>query len=746
VTKRFEDGPVSLLARRYPGGTIIVLASLCWGQVMAEAAPAKVHPRVWADTEAGRAAPVLVLLAEQVDTAAIARQHPDRQARGWALMAALQERAGKTQAPLRALLRAHEATIPTPFWIVNAVAVQARRGLVEALAQRADVRAVESDAAVRVPLERPVAAPLAASGQTALAPTAPGGVEWGVDRIGAPALWSLGHTGQGIVYANADTGVQWDHPALQPQYRGWDGARADHNYHWWDAIHADISGNGTNEAGFSSRVPVDDYGHGTHVMGTGVGGDAANAVGVAPGARWIACRNMDEGVGRPSTYIECLQFFLAPTDLDGNNPRPDLRPDVVGNSYVCPPEELCSSTSLHLALATLRAGGVFMSAAAGNEGPGCGTVGDPPALDAAAFSVGATDINDDLAGFSSRGPVTVDGSQRPKPEVVAPGVSVRSSLPPGTWGWSSGTSMASPHVAGAVALLWSAFPHVRRNVEYTAALLEQTAARLTTSQTCGDDLPGQVPNNVFGWGRIDVLAAFHAVNRLPLAGAQSVGVQGDTPHLLQLTGLDPEAAPLIFQIRTPPAHGLLLDFHSTNGTVTYLPAHGFAGNDSFTFAVFDGQFLSSNAIVLLAVSAPADADGDGIPSAWELAHGLDPEDPADAARDEDGDGLTNREEYFANTDPRSAGSVLRIISAARRETGEHVFEWSAVGGTRYRVQYSDAHASGWFPFLDVLRPVAEEMSPVAAGMPTVMNFVDDFTRTPSPAWGIPRLYRVRVAD
>src|SRR5205823_14876176 len=129
-------------------------------------------------------------------------------------------------------------------------------------------------------------------------------------------------------------------------YRGWNGATADHNYNWWVAIHADIDGNG-NPCGFNLSAPCDDQGHGTHTMGTGVGDDGAgNQVGMAPGAHWIACRNMDAGVGRPSTYIECMQFFMAPTDLSGNNPDPSKRPDAVGNSYGCPTSELCTATSL----------------------------------------------------------------------------------------------------------------------------------------------------------------------------------------------------------------------------------------------------------------------------------------------------------------------------------------------------------------------------------------------------------------
>ena len=143
-------------------------------------------------------------------------------------------------------------------------------------------------------------------------------------------------------------------------------------------------------------------------MGIGVGDDGAgNQVGMAPGAKWIACRNMYGGVGRPSTYIECLQFFIAPTDLKGENPDPARAPQVISNSYGCPPSEGCAVHALQDAVEAVRSAGIFMAASAGNNGPACSSVQDPPGLEASVFSVGAVDANNLIAGFSSRGPVTV---------------------------------------------------------------------------------------------------------------------------------------------------------------------------------------------------------------------------------------------------------------------------------------------------------------------------------------------------
>jgi serine protease AprX len=460
---------------------------------------ATIDPRVLEDTANGQNGHFLVLLKQQADSRKLMSAASDRTSQGTLVVDALRGVAAASQAPVAAQLDALGASYRS-YWIANFLAVEGNRAVVEAMAARPDVQAIESDRAFTVTLE---------PSETA-SPAAVTAVGWNLTWINAPAVWALNDTGQNIVYANADTGVQWTHSALQPHYRGWNGTSADHNYNWWDAIHADIDGNG-NSCGFNLSAPCDDHGHGTHTMGTGVGDDGAgNQIGVAPGAKWIACRNMDAGVGRPSTYIECMQFFLAPTDLSGNNPDPSKRPDVVGNSYGCPSSELCTATSLLTAMDNLRAAGIFMAVSAGNSGSSCSTITDPPAFYDSAITVGATGYNTNaIASYSSRGPVTADGSGRVKPDLVAPGSSVRSSYPTNTYATLSGTSMASPHVAGAVALLWSAFPALRGNVDHTEYILEQTALHLTTTQGCGGDGTSQVPNNVYGYGRIDVLAAYN---------------------------------------------------------------------------------------------------------------------------------------------------------------------------------------------------------------------------------------------
>ena len=415
----------------------------------AAAAHEKVDPYLAADFAAEESVPFLVVLQAEADLAPSARQ-PGGPARAASVVSALQATAAASQAPLIALLAAEGASYRR-YWIANVIRVRGSAELANTLAQRVDVAAIYADPWIRADLPHPAAADA----------HVPGLVEWGVNRINAPLAWAAGITGAGIVIGGQDTGYDWDHPALINQYRGWDGASADHNYAWHDAIHENNPASGAgNPCGFDSVEPCDDYGHGTHTMGTMVGNDldpadaawpagAANAVGVAPGAEWIGCRNMEEGWGMPSTYIECFQWFAAPTDLNDANPDPGRAPQVISNSWSCPANEGCDTNATELmetVVENLTAAGILVVVSAGNEGPACGTVARPPAMFDGVLAVGATSSSDAIASFSSRGPSTWTGQV--KPDVAAPGVSVRSTTPGGGYGLSSGTSMAAPHVAG----------------------------------------------------------------------------------------------------------------------------------------------------------------------------------------------------------------------------------------------------------------------------------------------------------
>ncbi|HKQ62632.1 MAG TPA: S8 family serine peptidase [Candidatus Polarisedimenticolaceae bacterium] len=450
----------------------------------------KVDPQLMRDVQQGPAE-FLVVMVIQADLSPAAAIR-NKLARGTWVYQTLRDTAALAQAPVLGWLRRNNVEHRS-LWITDMIWVRGTAQVIEALGRRSDVRRIESNPRVRLP---DPASELADGGAAGV--RAP---EWNLQQVNAPLAWGLGYTGRGVVVGGQDTGYEWTHPALRRQYRGWNGASADHNFNWHDAIH---SGGGT--CGANTLAPCDDSNHGTHTMGTMVGDDGgANQIGVAPGARWIGCRNMDQGNGTPGTYAECFQWFVAPTNLAGLNPDPAKAPDVINDSWTCPPSEGCSTITLQSVVENTRAAGIVVVASAGNSGSACSSVHDPPATYAASLSVGATDAAEQIASFSSRGPVVTDGSNRLKPDVVAPGVSVRSSIRFGGYQPFSGTSMAGPHVAGLIALLLEARPDLAGRVETIEGLVRRTAQPRTSSQSCGGVPGSSVPNNTCGFGRIDAV-------------------------------------------------------------------------------------------------------------------------------------------------------------------------------------------------------------------------------------------------
>lgn len=338
--------------------------------------------------------------------------------------------------------------------------------------------------------------------------------EYGITLIGADKVWDLGYEGSGVVVAGQDTGYEWDLPQIIERYRGFADfdQMADHSYNWHDAIHVPVpaTADSLNPCGYMLTEPCDDHNHGTHTMGTMVGTDASTLnFGVAPGAQWIGCRNMDRGNGVPSTYLECFEWFLAPTDLSGMEPRTDLAPHVINNSWACTTGEGCNPDNFSLlqeVVDNLRLAGIVVVASAGNSGPTCHSITTPPAIYQGAFTVGAINARDTIANFSSRGTVTVDSSFIVKPDIVAPGVAVKSMVRDGTYRYWNGTSMAGPHVAGAVALLISAVPDLAGDVDEVERLLRETAVPLEGGLACDTDSLS-TPNATYGHGRLDVYAA-----------------------------------------------------------------------------------------------------------------------------------------------------------------------------------------------------------------------------------------------
>ena len=480
---------------------------------------AQVHPDVWEALETEGETEILILLRQQADLSQ-ANTLPTKEEKGRYVYEALWKVAQESQQELRSALAAQEIEHQS-FYIVNAIKARADGALVRSLGTRQDVAQILPNPRVQgVPPDLPEP-----TTEASLHTRAVDGIEQNLIRVNADDVWALGYTGQGTVVAGQDTGYEWDHPALKNQYRGWDGATASHDYNWHDAIH---TYDPTNDCGFDTPEPCDDHGHGTHTMGTMVGDDGdTNQIGMAPGARWIGCRNMEQGVGTPATYIECFEFFLAPYPL-GETPAegdPAYAPDVVNNSWSCPPDEGCDPGAIALLEASveaMRQAGIMVVVSAGNYGPSCDTVIYPPAIYSQSTSVGNFDHRtDEISQSSSRGPVSYDGATYTKPELSAPGVSIYSSTRDGGYRQMSGTSMAAPHVAGAVALFLSAAPHYSGHVDDIENLLLGSAEPMTTTEGCGGDSPDDVPNNTWGWGILDALepvttAALNHRHYLPL--------------------------------------------------------------------------------------------------------------------------------------------------------------------------------------------------------------------------------------
>ncbi|MEZ4646884.1 MAG: S8 family serine peptidase [Chloroflexota bacterium] len=502
----------------------IAAAALFFGlwtsQQAAEAATweAKVDPWVLETAAANDETEFLVYLNEQADLSG-ADSLTTKEEKGAYVYEQLTAVAQRTQPALIAQLEDLGVSYRR-YWITNMIWVRGNSSAMETLARREDVAHLYANPTVSMPT-LPVADDAALFG--------PEAIEWNITKVNADDVWAMGYTGQNVVVAGQDTGYLWSHTGLQTQYRGWNGVTADHDYNWHDSIHS-----GGGSCGADSTFPCDDQGHGTHTMGTIVGNDmdpnnpgwpasATNAVGMAPGAEWISCRNMNVGDGTPATYSECYEWFIAPYPIGGDpmtDGDPTKAPHVINNSWGCPVSEGCTDPNVLLSVVqAVRSAGIVTVHSAGNEGSSCSSVQTPAAIYDESFSVAAVNSSDSIASFSSRGPVTVDGSNRMKPDISAPGVNIRSTTRDGSYqgGWS-GTSMAGPHVAGLVALIISANPSLAGNVDAIEQIIAETAVPLTTSQGCGGDTSTDVPNNVFGWGRIDALAAVElALQEQPVA-------------------------------------------------------------------------------------------------------------------------------------------------------------------------------------------------------------------------------------
>ena len=447
-------------------------------------ASARIEPGLLDKLESGQLDHFIVEFAAKADlrSASKTKNHAER---GRKVYKELTQTASKSQASSASVVRGTKGARAKTRWITNVMIVTGDAALAKKLAGQSGVTLIRSEKTY--PLVKPVSA------QAAILAAA-GDPEWGVDKIGADEVWADGVLGSGIVVANVDTGVDFTHEALVSQYRGNLGNDGfDHNYNWWDPT------------GICGDTPCDNAGHGTHTMGTMVGGDGPGPftpdVGVAPGARWIAAKGCEDFFCTEGSLLSSGEFVLAPTDLLGQNPDPSKRPDIVNNSWGGGPGD----TFYLETVIAWRAAGIIPVFASGNPGPDCGAGGSPGDF-LESFSAGATDIDDQIAEFSGRGPSTFG---KINPDVSAPGVNVVSSVPGGGYESFSGTSMAAPHTAGTLALVLSAEPALIGNVQGATDAVRSTAVDLL-DDSCGGDDDGD-PNNVYGDGRIDAQAAVQLV-------------------------------------------------------------------------------------------------------------------------------------------------------------------------------------------------------------------------------------------
>jgi len=417
--------------------------------------------------------PVIVHLKEQASLRSLPAR--GKSARRLAVLRALRKKAQATQPKLVAQLKRKQAERIHPLWIANAVAALVPA---EHLAQVAALPGVE-----RVVLDAVLHAPAPLSGTT-------GAPQWNLSAIGAPELWDRGITGQGVVVASLDTGVDYDHPDLQLRWRG--GLNS-----WYDPH------------GEHPLIPHDASGHGTQTMGVMVAGDAGGtAVGVAPGASWIAAKIFnDAGQASYSAVHQGFQWLLDP---DGD-PESDDAPDVVNHSWGLEDPAHGCNVEFEADVEALTAAGILQAFAAGNDGPDPGT-GASPANYRASLAVGAVDRSESLAGFSSRGPSACGGDF---PALAAPGVDILTTDLyfglPGAYLAVSGSSVASPHLAGAMALLREAFPDL--SVDEARHFLKQSAR----------DLGMAGADEQYGSGMLDVFGAYSAILASPRG---SVAING----------------------------------------------------------------------------------------------------------------------------------------------------------------------------------------------------------------------------
>ncbi len=487
-TNWFRITLIAILAITSLGAGMGVVAQAPAGE--GAPAPAIMEPELQAALQSEGQANLFVMFRDQADLSAADQMSWD--ARGEYVWRALSEVASRSQAKVRASLDAQRISYES-FPINNSIYL---RNATQALAD--NLLGFPEVSYLRLERFQPLPEPIMTDGTQ---PVPEATTAWGLTDTKATSVWALGYKGAGIKVSNIDTGVQYNHPALDQSF-ACPGAPTN-SACWYDP------GNYCSGAG-----ACDTNGHGTHTMGTMAGDDDSSLsyiVGMAPDATWIACRGCGTSSCSDSDLTACANWILQPGGNTAN------RPNVVNNSW----GGGGGDTWYQSYVTAWRAAGIFPAFSAGNSGSSCSTLGSPgdyqESLASAAHDSGRT-----IASFSSRGPSAFGHAPYTKPNISAPGVSVCSSIPTNSWSCSySGTSMASPHTAGAVALIWQACPSLKGNIDATFQLLQNNA---DTPPAGNCSAPGDGGNYTYGYGYLNVLAAVNAC-----AGGNPTATPGPSP-------------------------------------------------------------------------------------------------------------------------------------------------------------------------------------------------------------------------
>jgi serine protease AprX len=542
-------------------------------------------------TPPGQQLPVIIQLADRVD---LRQFHPPkRDKRDNRLMLALKDKASRTHGPLASAIASQGGARQRQLWIINGIATNLQPAAVNLLARFPGIGRISLDATVSVPIT---------------ASSSAGPANWNLSAVHAPDLWTLGHTGVGLVIANMDTGVDPNHPDLVGKWRGGTNSWFDpHNQH---------------------ATPYDASGHGTGTMGLMVGGSASGAaIGIAPDARWIAAKLFDDaGQATLSDIHLAFQWLLDP---DGNPATVDM-PDVVNASWGLIGGALGScNLEFNNDIHALKAAGIGVVFAAGNDGSAPST-SQSPANNPEGFSVGAVDNQSIIASNSSRGPSGCDNSIFPK--IVAPGVNVLTAdlsfggLP--VYATVSGTSFSAPHVAGLMALLAGAFP---------SATVSDLELALTQSV---QDLGAAGADNSYGYGLANGIAAYDVLaansgSPPSITSSPVTTANQDQPYSYQVIATDPDGGNLIYALDTAPV-GMSI---GSGGLISWIPNASQAGANTVQIRVTDPTGLNvfqNFSINVTSSNRPPVASGDS----YSVANGASLNVPAPGvlANDSDPDG------------------------------------------------------------------------------------------------------------